>query len=135
MRSASAVGPDEAVAYLPTCNFVVRRDVLLAVGGFAADMRLGEDVDFTWRVLRTGASACYAPAGRVTHHHRERLGPLLRRRADYGSSEADLQRRHPAGRRVMPMPRVEPPAAGGAHGPAAGVAGRDRAGGADRERC
>jgi mycofactocin system glycosyltransferase len=103
---ASGVGPDEVVAYLPTCNFVVRRDVLLAASGFDADMRLGEDVDFTWRVLRTGARACYVPLGHVTHHHRERLGPLLRRRADYASSEADLQRRHPAGRRVMPMPRA-----------------------------
>ena len=103
---ASAVGPDEAVAYLPTCNLVVRRDKLLAAGGFAAEMRLGEDVDFTWRVLRSGAGACYAPAGRIIHYHRERLGPLLRRRADYGSSEADLQRRHPASHRVMPMPRT-----------------------------
>lgn len=104
--AASAVGPDEAVAYLPTCNLLARRDALLAVGGFATEMRLGEDVDFTWRVLRTGASASYVPDGRIVHHHRERLGPLLRRRADYGSSEADLQRRHPASHRVMPMPRV-----------------------------
>lgn len=104
--SDAAVGPGEAVAYLPTCNLVVRRDALLAAGGFRADMRVGEDVDFTWRVLRTGAAARYVPAGRVIHHHRTRPGALLRRRADYGSSEADLQRRHPAHRRVMPMPGV-----------------------------
>ena len=103
---AGAVGPNEAVAYLPTCNFVVRRDVLLAEGGFRTDMRLGEDVDFTWRVLRSGSGACYVPEGRITHYHRDRLGSLLRRRADYGSSEADLQRRHPHCRRVMPMPRL-----------------------------
>lgn len=103
---ASPVGPDEAVAYLPTCNFIVRRDTLLAVGGFTAKMRLGEDVDFTWRVLRSGAGACYVPAGQITHYHRERLAALLRRRADYGSSEADLQRRHPASHRVLPIPRL-----------------------------
>ncbi|MFO1146176.1 MAG: mycofactocin biosynthesis glycosyltransferase MftF [Rhodospirillales bacterium] len=105
-RMDAAVGPDEAIAYLPTCNLVVRRDALLAAGGFRADMRVGEDVDFTWRVLRTGAAARYVPAGRVIHHHRTRPGALLRRRADYGSSEADLQRRHPGHRRMMPMPRV-----------------------------
>ncbi|MBK8211671.1 MAG: mycofactocin biosynthesis glycosyltransferase MftF [Rhodospirillales bacterium] len=102
----STVGPEEAVSYLPTCNFIVRRDTFLAAAGFDAEMRLGEDVDFTWRVLRTGARACYVPLAHVTHHHRERLGPLLRRRADYASSEADLQHRHPSGRRVMPMPRT-----------------------------
>lgn len=103
---AGRVGPAAAVAYLPTCNFLVRRDVLLAHGGFTAEMRVGEDVDFCWRVLRSGGRAVYAPAGRVVHDHRVRLAELLRRRADYGSSEADLQLRHPAGRRVLPLPTL-----------------------------
>ena len=100
------VGPDEIVAYLPTCNLIVRRDLLLVQEGFASDMRLGEDVDFIWRALRTGVRACYAPAGQIIHYHRVRLGALLRRRADYGSSEADLQRRHPASRRIMLLPKA-----------------------------
>jgi mycofactocin system glycosyltransferase len=100
----SEVGPGESVAYLPTCNLLVRRDLLLRQGGFDPDMRLGEDVDFVWRSLREGARACYTPAGCVVHHHRIRLWDLLCRRTDYGSSEATLQQRHPAGWRVMPLP-------------------------------
>jgi mycofactocin system glycosyltransferase len=100
------VGPDEVVAYLPTCNLMVRRDLLLVQEGFASDMRLGEDVDFIWRALRTGVRVWYAPAGQIVHYHRVRLGALLQRRADYGSSEADLQRRHPASRRIMLLPKV-----------------------------
>jgi mycofactocin system glycosyltransferase len=98
------VGPTEAVAYLPTCNLLVDRQLLLTQGGFDAAMKLGEDVDFVWRALRTGARACYVPEGRVVHHHRVRLGALLGRRADYGSSEADLQRKFPEGRRIMRVP-------------------------------
>ena len=100
------VGPREAVAYLPSCNLVVRRDVFLACGGFAADMRLGEDVDLAWRVLRCRARVHYAAAGTITHDHRARLGALLRRRAEYGSSEADLQDRHPGNGRIMHLPRA-----------------------------
>jgi mycofactocin system glycosyltransferase len=100
------VGPDEIIVYLPTCNLLVRRDLLLVQGGFASDMRLGEDVDFIWRALRTGVRAYYVPAGQIIHYHRVRLGALLRRRAEYGSSEADLQRRHPASRRIMPLPKA-----------------------------
>ncbi len=103
---ASAVGPRELVAYLPTCNFLIRRDAFLAAGGFTPEMRLGEDVDLTWRLLASGAEARYVPAGRVIHYHRERLGALLARRADYASSEADLQRRHSAARRELRLPRV-----------------------------
>lgn len=102
----SEVGPGERVAYLPTCNVLVRRDLLLRQGGFDPSLRLGEDVDFVWRSLSDGTRACYSPAGRVVHHHRVLLWDLLCRRTDYGSSEATLQRRHPAGWRVMPLPLV-----------------------------
>lgn len=98
------VAADGAVAYLPTCNLIVRRDVLQHVGGFDADMALGEDVDFIWRVRQAGWRAWYAPEGRVIHNHRVELRALLARRADYGSSEADLQRRHPHSRGVMVLP-------------------------------
>ena len=100
------VTPTAAVSYLPTCNLLVRRDVLLAHGGFDATLRVGEDVDFIWRTLRNGHRAWYVPAGRVIHEHRVRWGEWLRRRADYGSSEADLQQRYPEGRRVMHLPRL-----------------------------
>jgi len=69
-------------------------------------LRVGEDVDFIWRVLRSGARAWYAPTGRVVHHHRVQWGDWLRRRADYGSSEADLQQRFNEGRRQMHLPRI-----------------------------
>jgi mycofactocin system glycosyltransferase len=98
------VGPRESIAYLPTCNLLVRRDLLLAQGGFNTAMRLGEDVDFIWRTLRSGSRACYVPEGQIIHYHRVQLRQLLKRRADYGSSEAELQRRHPEGRRIMRVP-------------------------------
>ncbi|MDG4605676.1 MAG: mycofactocin biosynthesis glycosyltransferase MftF [Candidatus Contendobacter sp.] len=103
---ATEVTPTAAVSYLPTCNLLVRRDALLAQGGFDATLRVGEDVDFIWRTLRGGARAWYVPAGRVVHDHRVRWGDWLRRRADYGSSEADLQQRYPEGRRLMHLPRI-----------------------------
>jgi mycofactocin system glycosyltransferase len=103
---AAEVGPQQIVPYLPTCNFMVRRQVLLEQGGFDEQLRLGEDVDFIWRTLQSGARAWYTPAAQVIHYHRVRLPALLRRRADYASSEAHLQTRHPQGRRIMPLPRV-----------------------------
>jgi len=100
------VTPNAAVSYLPACNLLVRRDVLLAQGGFDVTLRIGEDVDFIWRTLRSGKRAWYVPTGRVMHDHRVRWGDWLRRRADYGSSEADLQQRYPEGRRLMYLPCV-----------------------------
>ena len=104
--TSGPVGPRQSVAYLPSCNLVVRRDAFLSVGGFATDMRVGEDVDLVWRILNRGGRAHYAATGDIVHDHRVQLGSLLRRRADYGSSEADLQRRHPDCGRVMHVPRA-----------------------------
>lgn len=100
------VGPDEPIGYMPSCNLVVRRDLLLRINGFDPAMSLGEDVDLIWRALTTGAEARYLAEATVIHHHRVALWALLCRRADYASSEADLQRRHRVGRRVMALPGV-----------------------------
>ncbi|MER2532793.1 MAG: mycofactocin biosynthesis glycosyltransferase MftF [Candidatus Competibacter sp.] len=104
---AAEVTPAAAVSYLPTCNLLVRRDAMRDQGGFDATLRVGEDVDFIWRVLRAGSRARYVPEGRIVHDHRVRWGDWLNRRADYGSSEAILQQRHPESRRLMPMPAVD----------------------------
>ena len=103
---AAEVTPTAAVSYLPTCNLLVRRKALLAQGGFDIRLRVGEDVDFIWRTLRSGGRAHYVPTGCVVHEHRVQWRDWLRRRADYGSSEADLQQRYPEGRRLMHLPRV-----------------------------
>ena len=103
---SGAVGPDEPLSYMPSCNLVVRRGLLLRLGGFDPAMQLGEDVDLIWRALQAGAQARYVAASTVVHHHRVQLGALLRRRADYASSEADLQRRHPTGQRTLVLPQV-----------------------------
>lgn len=103
---AAQVGPQQVVPYLPTCNFMVRRSVLLEQGGFDEQLRLGEDVDFIWRTLGSDQRAWYTPAAQVVHDHRVQLLALLRRRADYASSEAHLQTRHSEGHRIMPLPKA-----------------------------
>jgi mycofactocin system glycosyltransferase len=86
-------GDTASTFYVPTANLLVTRDAFFKTGGFKDGMRLGEDVDFCWR-LRTGNTLLYVPCGRVAHKHRHRLLPMLRRRAEYGTSEAVLYRAH-----------------------------------------
>ncbi|AHY47922.1 mycofactocin system glycosyltransferase [Rubrobacter radiotolerans] len=98
------VGLDETVPYLPSCNLGIDREILLGLGGFDREMSLGEDADLVWRAISSGSGVRYVPEASVVHRHRTHLSELLRRRADYASSEADLQRRHPASRRRMMVP-------------------------------
>ena len=102
--TGGAVGPREPVPYLPTCNLAIDRETLLRLGGFDERMLLGEDADLVWRAVGAGSDVRYEPQAKVMHRHRTRLSSFLRRRADYGSSEADLQLRHREARRTMTVP-------------------------------
>jgi mycofactocin glycosyltransferase len=111
VSSALDMGPRLAFAgagpaglYAPTCNLLVRRAVFCDLGGLREELRVGEDVDFCWRLRDSGRVLVYTPEGVVHHRHRQRLGATLRRRADYGSSEPVLHALHPdkAGRFGLP---------------------------------
>ncbi len=83
------------ISYVPAAALVVRRSALEAVGGFAEDMSVGEDVDLVWRLAHAGWRARYEPTATVAHAHRVRPRAWLRRRFEYGSSAAPLAKRHP----------------------------------------
>jgi mycofactocin system glycosyltransferase len=80
--------------YVPTANMLIRREIFMSTGGFRAEMRVGEDVDFCWRLRNLGHMLLYVPFGNVAHKHRNRLDKMLKRRGDYGTSEAALYRSH-----------------------------------------
>ena len=87
-------GNTESSFYVPTANMLVAREVFTAAGGFKDDMHVGEDVDFCWRMRSLGYILLYVPFGCIAHKHRNRLGKMLKRRGEYGTSEAGLYRTH-----------------------------------------
>ncbi|MFG2248119.1 mycofactocin biosynthesis glycosyltransferase MftF [Spirillospora sp. NPDC048823] len=92
-RSA-LVRPGGRLGFVPTATLLVR---VAAVEGdaFDEDLRLGEDVDFVWRLSDLGWNVRYEPAAHVTHTGRLRPADWARRRHEYGTSAADLALRHP----------------------------------------
>ena len=89
-------GSTDSGFYVPTANLLVTREAFNAVGGFKEEMRIGEDVDFCWRLRGKGFTLIYTPFGSVAHKHRNQLVRMLKRRADYGTSESVLYRAHRA---------------------------------------
>ena len=95
------VRPMTRIPFVPAAALVGRVAPLKAAGGFATDLRVGEDVDLVWRLHAAGARVRYEPSATVAHTHRSRLGDMLRRRAQYGTSAAVLTERHPG--KVTPL--------------------------------
>jgi mycofactocin system glycosyltransferase len=93
-RRRELVRPGAPLGFVPSAALLVRREAL-ADGGFEPTMRLGEDVDLVWRLAAAGRHVRYEPGVVVLHDSRLRLAAWARRRYEYGTSAADLDRRHP----------------------------------------
>lgn len=87
-------GNTESNFYVPSCNLLVSRKAFMATGGFKSGMHVGEDVDFSWRMRSLGYALLYVPVGRIAHKHRNNFFQMLRRRSEYGTSEAELYLSH-----------------------------------------
>ena len=89
---AGTVRPRAPVAWLPAACLVARTDAL--DGGFAPEMRVGEDVDLVWRLVDEGRRVLYVASVQVFHEARAGAWDVLHRRLVYGTSVGDLARRH-----------------------------------------
>jgi mycofactocin glycosyltransferase len=90
--------------YVPSCNFLIRRECFRKLGGFKKDLHVGEDVDLCWRIQNSGLLLDFRPIGTIFHKHRNRLQAFCRRRFDYGTSEPQLQKLHADRRKRMVFP-------------------------------
>lgn len=79
---------------MPSAALLVRLETFRQCRGFDEQLRLGEDVDLVWRLLKHGRVR-YEPAVVVHHTARPALLAALNRRRQYGTSAGPLARRHP----------------------------------------
>lgn len=119
------VGPGRRVSFVPSTALLARRPALLELGGFDPSLRFGEDVDLVWRAVGAGWSVRYAPEVEVRHPPRSTLRARARQLFEYGTSAAQLERRHPGAATPLRPNRLILPAvlAAGGHAATALVAG------------
>lgn len=89
---ASRVDPNGDTPYLATANLVGRRAVFEAVP--FPDRNVAEDVEVSWRAVRSGFDVVYTPTGVVEHRYRSAVRTFAGRRSTYGASEALLASTH-----------------------------------------
>jgi mycofactocin system glycosyltransferase len=88
------VKPGAPLGFLPSAALAVRVSDLPAYP-FDERLRVGEDVDLVWRIVDAGALVRYEPRAVVTHAIRPSARAWAAQIFDYGTSAAELDRRHP----------------------------------------
>lgn len=91
----AVIRPLSRVPYVPSAVVVARADVVREIGAFDESIRLGEDVDLIWRLVKHGSLCLYVPSIECAHPPRPTVRALLRQRFAYGTSAARLERNHP----------------------------------------
>jgi mycofactocin glycosyltransferase len=82
------------VPFVPSAALLVRNGLTEGDALFDARLRGGEDVDLVWRTVEAGWNVQYVPECAVAHDGPDRIVPMLRRRAFYGTTAASLWQRH-----------------------------------------
>lgn len=83
-----------AAGWLPSASVMVRR-AAVSDPAFEPGMRIGEDVDLFWRMHEAGWKVRYVPDVVNKHRVRTTFTEFSQRREGYGSSAAELEKRHP----------------------------------------
>jgi GT2 family glycosyltransferase len=83
------------VTFAITANLLCRRQTLEALGGFDESLRLGQDLDFAYRVVHSGRRLAFDATSQVGHFHETRLLSYLYKQARQGYWRMHLYRRHP----------------------------------------
>lgn len=90
----TVIRPFSRVSYVPATVLVCRTESVRAVDGFDESMRIGEDVDFVWRLVKQGHLCRYEPTISCEHDTRFTVREFVRQRFSYGTSAAPLAARH-----------------------------------------
>jgi GT2 family glycosyltransferase len=83
------------VTFAITANLLCRRSALEEVDGFDESLRLGQDLDFAYRIVHSGRRLGFDAASLVGHFHEKRLLRYLVKQARQGYWRMHLYRRHP----------------------------------------
>ena len=80
--------------YPRSYNMGIRREVYLALGGFR-DMRFGEDIDFSYRLVENNHPTALVPDAYVYHKRRTDLRKFFRQVYNSGIARVNLSILHP----------------------------------------
>lgn len=83
--------------FIATANFAVKRETLLNLNGFDPIFKHygSDDMDFAYRLLRSGGKIYCSSKIKVYHHHRTSLLKILKRYYEYGKGFTIFKRKHP----------------------------------------
>ncbi len=83
------------VSFAITANLLCQRETLVALNGFDESLRLGQDLDFAYRVVLSNRLLGFDAASMVGHFHETNVARYLTKQMRQGFWRMHIYRRHP----------------------------------------
>ncbi|MFH1128469.1 MAG: glycosyltransferase [Candidatus Omnitrophota bacterium] len=87
--------PRKEVVDFPSCNFLVRKSIMVELGGFNTNFWPGEDTKLCLDIIKLGKKIIYDPNVLVYHHRRKVFKPHLNQIANYALHRGYFVKRYP----------------------------------------
>jgi glycosyltransferase involved in cell wall biosynthesis len=84
---------DGVFPFASSCNFGIRRERFRELGGFDEALHVGEDIELSYRLSRTGVDLHYEPAAVVHYRYRPTLRATFDQARAYGASRPRIAER------------------------------------------
>jgi len=84
--------PERDVTHIPTCNISYKRKYLEELGGFNPNYYPQEDLDFNYRLCKTGAKILFNPQIQVAHNHRTEFKSFFKHQKNVGRITSSMLR-------------------------------------------
>jgi len=88
-------GERKEVFDFPSCNFLIRKELFFAVGGFDTSFWPGEDTFLCLKILETHKKMIYSPEVLVFHHRRNLFKGHLNQIKNYGLHRGYFAKKYP----------------------------------------
>jgi glycosyltransferase involved in cell wall biosynthesis len=88
------------IFYPRTYNLGVKREIFLSLNGFS-DMRFGEDLDFSMRLIEKGFKTKLLKQAFVFHKRRNNFISFFKQVNNFGAARINLEKRHPGTMKIV----------------------------------
>jgi cellulose synthase/poly-beta-1,6-N-acetylglucosamine synthase-like glycosyltransferase len=90
----------------PTCNSIYKKEVFEKLGGFKEGLWPGEDVEFDYRVTKTGYKLLFNPKAIVYHYRPQNIKKFIKMMYKYGKVQGILVKMYGFFRKIHFVPFV-----------------------------
>ncbi|MCL4546719.1 MAG: glycosyltransferase [Deltaproteobacteria bacterium] len=94
-RKYYPIGKSANVKEWPSVNFIIKKNIFLAIKGFSSDFWPGEDTELCFKITEIAKRIVYDPSTIVYHHRRGNFIIHLKQIGNYGIARGWLAKKHP----------------------------------------